>query len=49
MTYLLTLKAADIQDRPVQSDMAFQEHFLKQMQNTDRFLKQLDSLHVIHV
>ncbi len=45
----LTLKVADTQDRLVQSDMVLQEHFLKQMLNTDQFLRKLDSLHVIHV
>ena len=49
LTFSLTLKVADTQDRLVPSDMVLQEPFLKQMLNTDQFLKLLDSLHVIHV
>ena len=39
MTFSLTLKVADTQDRLVPSDMVLQEPFLRQTQNTDQFSK----------
>ena len=49
LTFSLTYVVVDTQDRQEQSVTESQEHFLKQILITDRYLRKPDTLHVTHV